>query len=86
MHIATNIFNVIMWGILTLASVIIAIVSYMKYRDDDFEVGYFVIAIVFLCVAVVAFIVVAVCGENLVAWITSPTAKAIMTIIDKIKG
>lgn len=85
MYIASGIFAVIMWGITALASGIIAIASYLKYKDDEFEVGYLVLAIIFMCVAVGAFIFTAALGESLVAWIASPTAKAIMTIMDKIK-
>ena len=84
-YIASGIFNVIMWGIVTLVSGFLAFVFFMKSSDDEYEAAYIVIALVCLCVAIVGSIGLICCGEDLVAWIASPTAKAMMTIMDMIK-
>ena len=86
MSIATGIFNVIVWGITTLVSGILAVVFYKKHAGDEYDVAYMVIAIVCLCVAIVGFIIFSVCGEELVGWIASPTAKAVMMILKNLKG
>lgn len=85
-YIASGIYNVIMWGITTLVCGILAVVFYKKHTDDEYDVAYMILSITFLCIAVVGFIILAICGEDLVAWIASPTAKTFTFIIDKIKG
>lgn len=85
-YIASGIFNVIVWGFTTLVSGILAVAFYKKHTDDEYDVAYMMLAITFLCVAVVGFIIFALCGEDLVAWTASPTAKTFTVIMDKIKG
>ena len=84
-YIASGIYNVIAWGLTTLVSGILAVVFCKKHADDEYDVAYMILAVTFFLVAVVGFIIFAMCGEDLVAWIASPTAKTFKIIMDKIK-
>ena len=84
-YTASCIYNVIVWGIVTLASGILAFVFCKKYTEDEFESGYMIISLILLCVAVVGFLIFVSNGDGLVAWIASPTAKAFMVIMGKLK-
>lgn len=86
MYIVTGIFDVIMWGAITLVSGFLAFVMYKKYREDEDEVERFIISVCLGGVAVVGFIVFAVCGDELVGWLASPKAKAVLKILESMKG
>ena len=84
-YIGSEIYNVIIWGIATLVCGILAVVFYKKHTDDDYDSAYMILSITFFGIAVVGFIILAICGEDLVAWIVSPTAKTFKIIMDKVK-
>ena len=84
-YIGSEIYNVIIWGIATLVCGILAVVFYKKHTDDDYDSAYMILSITFFGIAVVGFIILAICGEDLVAWIASPTAKTLKIIMDKVK-
>lgn len=86
MYIVTGIFDVIMWGAVTLVCGLLAFALYKKYKEDEDVVERFVIAVCLGGVAVIGFIVFAVCADELVGWLASPTAKAILTILKSVKG
>ena len=85
MNIASNIYNIVVWVVITALSVVAVVYLYKKYRaeDDEWLVGLFLILAV---LALIGFVIIAICGEDLVKWLSSPTAQAVMTILKNLKG
>ena len=84
MNIASNIYNIVVWVVITALSVVVTVYLCKKYKaeDDEWFIGLSLIPAV---LALIGFIIIAICGESLTQWIISPTAKAVMTILESLK-
>jgi hypothetical protein len=84
MNIASGIYNIIVWVVITALGIVAAVYLYKKYKAEE-EDWIMALSLIPATLALIGFIVIALCGEDLIQWFSSPTAKAVMTILKSLK-
>ena len=84
MNIASNIYNIVVWAVIVALSITMTVYLYKMYKAEE-EEWFIGLAILPAALALIGVIVVTICGENLVKWLSSPTAQAVMTILNSLK-